>query len=547
MKDFQTYLKEIGEVGYVKAIISSIFYVTGLPGARLNELVITENGLIGIVKAVLPDLIEVMIFEGQTLSHNMKVIRTNEQFQVPVSDAYLGRVIDPFGVPQDHLGAISEDKLTYRDVDPPAPGILERVRIAKALKTGVMIVDLLVPIGRGQRELVLGDQKTGKTIFALQALVNQVRMGTIGVYVCVGKKKSDLKAVQAYLVENKVIDRVVLVSATSSDPAPMVYLAPLAGLSIAEHFRDSGREVLVIFDDLTTHAKFYREISLLSRRPPGRQSYPGDIFHIHARLTERAGNIKIKDGREVSISLFPLAETLEGDLSGYIQSNIMAMTDGHLFFDIAETKKGKHPSVSTTLSVSRVGNQTRTPMEREIADEATQKLSEARKAEELGKFGVELTEETMKAIKNAEKMEALFNQEASVIYETELQYIFCGLFLGGFWDRWSGPEIRGQKKLIYDSYIAGKFNNLKLEIAKCKDLAGLIDLISKNVKILLYPLQVKVAEKKYAIGPAQGAKGGAVAAVNPPPGNAGQAAVPNAPVQKTGETQQPSISSFNKG
>ncbi len=539
MKDFNTYLKETGEVGYVQAIMSSIFYVSGLPSARLNELVITENGLIGIVKAVLPELIEVMIFEGQTLSHNMKVIRTNEQFQVPVSDSFLGRVIDPFGVPQDEKGAISEDKIVYREVDPPAPGILQRVRIAKPLKTGVMIVDLLVPIGRGQRELVLGDQKTGKTTFALQTMVNQVRMGTLGVYVCVGKKKSDLKAVQGYLLENKVLDKVVLVAATSSDPAPMVYLAPLAGLSIAEHFRDAGHEVLVIFDDLTTHAKFYREISLLSRRPPGRQSYPGDIFHIHACLTERAGNIKIKDGREVSISLLPLAETLEGDLSGYIQSNIMAMTDGHIFFDIAETKRGKHPSVSTTLSVSRVGNQTRTPMEREIADELTQKLSEARKAEELGKFGVELTEETMKSLKNAEKMEALFNQESNVIYEVDLQNIFLGLFLGGFWDRWSGAEIRGQKKLLYTAYNAGTFNSLRLKLKDCKDLAGLIDLVSKNLKILIFPQQVKVAAKKIPLPSSpQQVSGQAAQAVG------GQQ--PAVQVQKTGDTQQPAISTFNK-
>lgn len=483
MKSFDTYLKETGEVGYVKSIVSSIFYVSGLPTARLNELVVSENGLIGIVKSVLPDVVEVMVFEGQSLGHNMRVVRTNEFFQVPVSDAFLGRVIDPFGVPQDNLEPIRSIK-EYRPVDPHAPGVNERVRISRPFETGVMAVDLQVPIGKGQRELILGDQKTGKTIFALQAIVNAARSGMLCVYACVGKKRADLKFVESFLSKMGVLNKVVLVAATSADPAPMVYLAPFSALSIAEYFRDRGQDVLVVLDDLTTHAKFYRELSLLSRRPPGRQSYPGDIFHLHAKLTERAGNIRLKDGKEVSITLFPIGETLEGDLAGYIQTNLMAMTDGHIFFDISEAKRGRHPAVSFTLSVSRVGNQTRTPLEREIAAKVTSKLSEFRKAEELGRFGVELTEQTQAAIKSYEKLEAILNQETEFIVPKGLQLIFAGLFFSDYWSQSTPLQIRQDKEKLLQAYDLGKLDSLKRVIASASTLKDLVSAIAANIKII---------------------------------------------------------------
>jgi F-type H+-transporting ATPase subunit alpha len=493
VKTFDAYLKETGEVGYVQSIISSIFYVSGLPTARLNELVISENGLIGIVKALLPEIVEVMVFEGQSLGHNMRVVRTNEFFQVPVSANFLGRVVDPFGVPQDNLEPIRGIK-TFRQTDPHAPGVNERVRISRPMTTGVMAVDMQVPMGMGQRELVLGDQKTGKTTFALQTIVNQARLGTICVYVSIGKKKSDLKFVENFLENEGVLDKTAIVAATSADPAPLVYLAPFSGLSIAEYFRDGGNDVLVVLDDLTTHAKFYREISLLSRRPPGRQSYPGDIFHLHARMAERAGNIRAKNGKEVSITLLPIAETLEGDLAGYIQTNLMAMTDGHIFFDITEAKRGRHPAVSFTLSVSRVGNQTRTPLEREISQNITQKLSEFRKAEELGRFGVELTARTQLALKTYEKLEAILNQESQVIYPKGLQLIFLGIFLGNYWMELTSYQIRAEKDTLLAKYIAGKLDNVKLLISACKNIEELNGVIAQNIKFLMKPA-VAVSEK----------------------------------------------------
>jgi len=491
VKDFNAYFKETGEIGYVQSVISSIFYVNGLPNARINELVVTENGMVGIIKAVLPDLVEVMIFEGRDVIHDMKVVRTNEYFQIPVSDTFLGRIIDPFGVSQDHLGLLDEKLFAYRPVDPAAPGITERVRVKRSLGTGVMAVDMLFPIGHGQRQLILGDPKTGKTTFALQAVVDQVKAGNVCIFVSVGKKKSDTKFVEEYLKSMNVFDKVILIAASSSDPAPMVYLAPFSALSIAEHFRDMGRDVLVVLDDLTTHAKFYREISLLSRRPPGRQSYPGDIFHMHARLVERAGNIRLKNGREASITLLPIAETQDSDLSGYIQTNLMAMTDGHIFFDLTEQKKGRHPAVSFTLSVSRVGNQTKTHLEREINFAIIQRITLARKAEELGRFGVELTPETMLSIKNSAHLDLIFNQEIDQIYPAVFQILLLGLFFAEFWVQKDGHEITLEINKLFGLFELGKLNKIVLSIGSCQNLKQLVDLLRNSMTYFNTVLGIK--------------------------------------------------------
>lgn len=484
MKDFNSYFKDTGEIGYVQSVISSIFYVNGLPNARINELVITENGMVGIVKAVLPELVEVMIFEGRDILHDMRVVRTNEYFQVPVSSRFLGRIIDPFGVAQDHLGLIDQKQFGYRQLEPVAPGIVDRVRVKRPMYTGVMSVDMLFPIGHGQRQLILGDAKTGKTTFALQAMVTQAREGKVCIYVSIGKKKSDVKFVEAYLKNMGVFEKCIIICASSSDPAPMVYLAPFSAMSIAEHFRDSGEDVLLVFDDLTTHAKFYRELSLLSRRPPGRQSYPGDIFHLHARLVERAGNIKIKDGREAGITLLPIGETLEGDLSGYIQTNLMAMTDGHIFFDVAELKKGRHPAVSFGLSVSRVGNQTKSHLEREISFSIAQMISRARKAEELGRFGVELAPQTMEYIKNSSRLDEIFNQDTEVIFGKIFQIIILGLFFSGFWVQKEGKQIAADILKLYEVYTAGKISKLVVGVEGAKDLKSLMAFLSANFEAI---------------------------------------------------------------
>ncbi|HEY4694430.1 MAG TPA: hypothetical protein VIH52_00495 [Candidatus Nanoarchaeia archaeon] len=458
MKSFQELLKENGEIGYVAYNTQSVFYVSGLPAAKLNELVVSEEGSLGIIQAVLAELVEVVFFSTSGARHNSRVVRTNQTFSMPVSPNFLGRVVNPLGASVDDKGPLKAE--TTYPADPKAPGINARSRIVEPLETGVMPVDLQVPIGKGQRELILGDQKTGKTTFALQAIANQARAGAICVYASIGKKRSDLQYVETTLSQLEVLSSTVIVSASASDPTSLVYLAPFSALSIAEFFRDQGRDVLVVLDDLTTHAKFYRETSLLSRRTPGRQSYPGDIFHLHARIVERAGNIQIGTGKTAAITLLPIAETLEGDLTGYIQTNLMAMTDGHVFFDISEMKKGRHPAVSFTLSVSRVGNQTKTPLERELSELITEKMTAYRKAEEVSRFGVELTTQTLQALDNGEKLIALFDQESQMVIPKELQLIYLGLFFSGAWSQKSPKQVRVEKIRILGEFYQGRFGEL---------------------------------------------------------------------------------------
>ena len=492
MKDFNTYFKETAEIGYITSIMSSIYYANGLPNARINELVITENGTLGIVKSLLPELVEVMVFEGQALIHNMKVVRTNEFFQVGVTDKYLGRIIDPFGLAQDHFGKVDTSGFVYKHIEAAAPQISSRVRIKKPLLTGIMSVDLLTPLGRGQRELILGDPTTGKSTIALQTMVTQAKLGTVCIYALIGKRKSDIKRVENYLKNMNILNKAIVMASSSSDPAPMIFLTPYSAMTLAEYFRDKGRDVLLVLDDLSSHAKFYRELSLLSRRPPGRQSYPGDIFHIQAKLAERAGNVRLKNGKEVSITLMPIAETQEGDMSGYIQTNLMAMTDGHIFVDLAEQKKARHPAISFTLSVSRVGNQTLTGLEREVSGYLHALIAKARNAEELGRFGVELTPETMQILRSAAKLEALFNQDGDVVISKELQFIYVGLFLSGFWNQKDVRELESDKVKLRSASNAGSLDKLKLNIKQVKTLKEFINLmIDGQLKVVQIIKRIK--------------------------------------------------------
>ncbi len=477
MKDFQTLLKETGEVGYVESVMESLFYVSGLPGAKLHELVLTEEGQVGVVQTLLAELVEVILFSGGSgLRHKVRVVRTNENFLMPVSNDYLGRLVSPLGLPLDNKPPIKTT--VYNSIDPKAPGITVRSRVSEPLETGVTAVDMQVPLGRGQRQMVMGDQKTGKTTFCLQVIASQARLGAICIYASIGKKRSDLQYVQKTLNDLGVLGSTVLVAANASDPTALVYLTPFSALSIAEYFRDQGKNVLVVLDDLTTHARFYRETSLLSRRTPGRQSYPGDIFHIHASLVERAGKIRLANGNTAAITLLPVGETLEGDLAGYIQTNLMAMTDGHIFFDESEAKRGRHPAINFTLSVSRVGNQTKTVLERQLSEWVMEKLAAYRKAEEVSRFGVELTTQTLQALDDGEKLISLFDQESQMITPKPLQIIYLGFLLSGLWNQKSPKQVRVEKVRLLGEYSQGRFGNLPGLAIKANSIKELVERVN---------------------------------------------------------------------
>ena len=488
-KTFEEYLKETGEVGAIRSIVHSIVYTSGLPGARPKEMVIAEGGQRGIVQSLEEDNAEILMLDTSNLVSNLQVTRTNETFTIPVGEGLLGRVVDPFGRPLDGLGPIPGDKKN-QPIEPKAPGINVRSRINRPLETGVTIVDLLVPIGYGQRELVIGDKKTGKTAFLLQTMANQVQNGTVCIYVSIGKKVDDLKGVEAYLRKKNALGACVIVTASAADPATMVYLSPYTGMSIAEYFRDSGRDVVIIFDDLTNHAKFYRELSLLLKRTPGRSSYPGDIFHAHAALLERAGNIRITSGKNVSITALPVADTLVGDMTGYIQTNLMAITDGHIFFDIDEFRKGSRPAVNPALSVSRVGNQTKEPVDRKFAQIIREDLASYQRSLDIARFGVELPERTRNQIDRGEKIGTIFNQDAAAVLPRGLQLILLGLLLSGFWDGKGAGLVKVDVIKLIAKHQRGQFKQLEEQIEKVKSPDELTSLVKSSTKDVLEALYV---------------------------------------------------------
>ncbi len=499
MESFKDYTEKTGEVGYITALTYSITWISGLPTLKLGEMVITEHGEIGMVHGLNKKTAEVLMFNAKNLRIGERAAKTNKAFQIPVSQKLLGRIINPLCSPIDGLGPITGEK-KYLNIQREAPGITQRVRVNEPLETGVMVVDLLVPIGYGQRELVIGDAKTGKTAFLLQTITSQAKKGVICIYVAIGKEVAAVKLVEEYLKEMEVFDKTIMVVSTPEDPNTINYLAPFSGMTIAEYFRDQGKKVLVIFDDLTTHAKFYREISLLLKRIPGRASYSGDIFHIHAALLERAGNIKASNNKksphqksgngskEVSITALPVAETLENDISGYIQTNLMAITDGHIFFDIDDFREGKRPAINAFLSVSRVGNQTKDLLDKKLANWIRKKMAEYKRLMEIAQFGVELSPKTQKLLDLGKKIEILFSQGLKTIIPRPLQLLLFGLLLSGFWENKPYDVMKVEVNKILEGYRKGPFFEefltlLEIEgdIKRIKNLEELKEFAQKNI------------------------------------------------------------------
>ena len=472
MNNFETYLEKTGEIGYVTSLSNSVAYVSGLPNLKPKEMIITDTGKRGIVNGLKRELAEILMIDIKGLKVGERVVRTGKLFEIPVGQGLLGRIINPLSQPTDGLGPVRGEK-EYQPVEKEAPPLIERVKVNKPLESGIMLVDLLVPVGHGQRELIIGDGKTGKTIFLLQTIVSQVKKGVVCIYVGIGKKDTAIKWVEEYLKQQKVFDQTITIHTTPDDSPTLTYLAPYSGMSIAEYFRDKEKKVLIMLDDLTTHAKIYREISLSLNRAPGRDSYPGEIFHIQAALLERAGNIKSKKGKEVSITALPVAETLENDLSGYIQTNLMAMTDGHIFFDINKFRKGKRPAINVFLSVSRVGNQTKTSIEKELSSWVRKKLVEYKHLLEITQFGAELSVETQKIIELDERLEFIFNQESKVIISRKLQLLLIGLLISGFWQNKSLKEMKIEVNKLLENYQKGSLPEFKEKIEEIKDFGHL--------------------------------------------------------------------------
>ncbi len=460
MNTFKQYLDEIGEIGFVDQIAGPVVYASGLPNIRPHELVIFENGKMGQVFSLTQNFAEILVFTKHPVKVGTKIARTGHFLEIPVGKELLGKTIDPFGnatLDSKPIGKTAEK----RPVENTPLGIVDRKTIKKSLETGVSVVDLLIPIGKGQRELVIGDRKTGKTNFLFQAGVSAAKQNDVCIYAAIGKKREDIKKAEEFFIKNKVMGNVVIISSTSQDAPGAIYITPYSAMTIAEYFRDQGRDVLLILDDLSTHAKFYREIALLGKRFPGRNSYPGDIFYTHSRLMERAGNFITNNG-ESAITCLPVVETTQGDLAGYIQTNLMSMTDGHLFFDSNLFYQGRRPAVNPFLSVTRVGKQTQTGVKRTINEELISFLSLYERLQSFIHFGAELNDNTKVTLSTGNTILRFFSQGASQLIPENVQIIIFSLIWSQVLHEDNFEEIISNKDKISSLYKTSE--NFKKEI-----------------------------------------------------------------------------------
>ncbi len=450
MEQFNTYITEIGEYGIVEQVRTPLAIISGLMGAHLNEIVVFESGEKGQVFMVQKDAVTVLIFSKESVIVGTRVTRTNQFLSVPVGNDVLSKMIDPLG------GSLVSNQpeimhLPKREIDTKVVGMVGREKITQPFYTGTSLVDMLVPLGKGQKELVIGDRKTGKTSFLLTAMKTQAKNGVKIIYAAIGKKKSDIKRVRAFFEQEGLTDSTVIVATSSYDSPSLIYLTPYSAVTIAEFFRDQGQETLVVLDDLSTHAKFYREISLLANRFPGRESYPGDIFYTHARLLERAGNYDI-NGKEVSVTILPVAELVEGDFSGYIATNLMGITDGHIYFDSNSFYEGKRPAVNVSLSVTRVGKQTQSKLRKSITQEITAFLGTYQKMQNLSHFGAELTDTVKNILSTGELAYNFFEQHYNTVLPINVQIVLFGILWLKFFPEASISEIRDYRERLISLY-----------------------------------------------------------------------------------------------
>ncbi len=473
LKTYRDYLTEKHETGTILSSQGFTALAEGLPSASVNELIMTESGELGIVNALNEDTTELLMVQRGSASKGQPLVSVGELLSVPVGKELLGRTINPLGEILD--GGDNLPEMELRPVEVEAPPIYRRSKITRQLVTGVMVSDLLVPLGRGQREVVMGDAKSGKTSFLQQILLHVKEEGMVGIYVGIGKTRAELKRISVTVEEQTKKDgeaSIVVVAVSSSDSSTMQYLAPYSGMSIAEYFRDQGQDVFIILDDLGSHAKAYREMSLLNNRLPGRDSYPGDIFYTHSRLLERAGCIAGPDNKPVTITLMPIIETVGGDLTGYVQTNLISMSDGHTLFDLETFYKGIRPAVNIGLSVSRVGKQTQSKLQKEVASKLRTMLAEYGEAKNFVRFGAELTDKTKQLFLRGTIFEELIKQDLNTHLKIEEQLMVMLSLLGGSFDEIPLKQVVTRRDEMLAMFRKPEFEQLRQALKDSADEAS---------------------------------------------------------------------------
>ena len=455
------------EGGVVISSADGIVHVEGMNRAVYGEIVTFDNGAKGMVESVDPEQLGIMLFDGaETVGVGTMVTRSGKRAGIPVGDAFLGRVISPLGEPIDGKGPI--EAVGYNPIEKQAPGILERQSVDTPLHTGILAIDSMFPIGRGQRELIIGDRQTGKTSIATDAILNQKNTGVLCIYVAIGQKASSIARVAGDLQKHGAMSYTTIVAATASDSAPLQYIAPYAGTALAEYFMSQGKSVLIVYDDLSKHAVAYRAISLLLRRSPGREAYPGDVFYLHSRLLERSCRMSDKLGGG-SITALPIVETQAGDVSAYIPTNVISITDGQIFLESALFNAGNRPAVNVGLSVSRVGGAAQTKAMKKANANLRIELAQYKDMESFAQFSSDLDAETRRQLDHGKALTEMLKQPLYQPKSDAEQVVTLVLASHGMLDQLPTAELRAKTSAFVRQFRA--------------DVSGTMDKITATGKL----------------------------------------------------------------
>jgi F-type H+-transporting ATPase subunit alpha len=457
------------ETGVVISIGDGIARIYGLDNVMYNELLEFPGGIHGIALNLEEDNVgSILLAESHKIKEGDIVKRTGRIISVPAGDAVIGRVLSPLGEPLDDKGSIRVD--TFMPIESLAPGVVDRRPVKEPLQTGIKAIDAMIPIGRGQRELIIGDRQTGKTAIAIDTILNQKGQDVICIYVAIGQKQSTVAQVVKTLTEAGAMEYSLVVAASASDPAALQYIAPYAGCAMGEYFRDRGRHALLVYDDLSKHAAAYREISLLLRRPPGREAYPGDVFYLHSRLLERAAKLSDEKGGG-SLTALPIIETQASDVSGYIPTNVISITDGQIYLLPDLFNGGQRPAIDVGISVSRVGGHAQIKAMKQVAGSLKMDLAQYRELEAFTQFGSDLDKTTVAQLERGKRLSELLKQEENLPMPVEKQVVAIFAGTRGFLDEFPVGRVRSYEEEML-RFMEARAPEIFREIREKKALAA---------------------------------------------------------------------------
>jgi F-type H+/Na+-transporting ATPase subunit alpha len=484
---------DVSEVGTIMSVGDGIARIHGLDKVMAGELIQFSHGVSGIAMNLEEDQVgAVLLGEYQHIKEGEEVRRTGSIMSVPVGEALIGRVVDALGRPIDGKGPIASDKTN--PIERIAPGVIDRQSVKQPLQTGIKAIDGMIPVGRGQRELIIGDRQTGKTAIALDTIINQKGGDVVCIYVAIGQKRSTVAQVVKTLEDHGAMEYTIVVSASASDPAPMQYLAPYSGCAIGEFFRDSSRHALCVYDDLSKHAAAYREISLLLRRPPGREAYPGDVFYLHSRLLERAAKLSDKMGGG-SLTALPFIETQAGDVSAYIPTNVISITDGQIYLEADLFNSNIRPAVNVGLSVSRVGGAAQIKAMRQVAGALRLDLAQYRNLAAFAQFGSDLDKASQAQLNRGKRLVEILKQPQyqPLPVEKQVAIIFAGT--NGLLDDLEVEQCRAFENELY-RFLE---NSRPTILADIREKKTIDDQLKKDLIAAINEVKGRLVQKKPAV------------------------------------------------